>query len=409
MKKLGNRESTILLYVFRSLNIVIKFCTVIFITRKLNDPVLFGKYSFYISLNMYLAFFFGFGFDSVINRLMAISDEERSRGLAGVMYLVNTGFSVIFIFVMLLLSRFFLKGYSYILLLAILSQSFLFNDIMFRMQMGAKRISGMIITETGINAVILLFSVLFNMQYYGYLIVYYAAYLVVNNLVFFLGFKPVFTNLRENFQIIWKEVRSYGLNAYFGKMASLGTYNMDKLILERTASVEYVGYYNLGLNCISPIQLFSVVLMSVVFKDISQQNKIPTRILLINLVWLIVTSVTLAWVGAPIFLFFFGSKYAMTAQLFPLFALSAFLAGFFQPFNSFFSARGEGLALRNLGLNLSVANLIFNFILIPKFKLAGALYATILAQTVNAIGYVFYYYKLGYLKNNLSRGTLNKG
>ncbi|MCK8827685.1 oligosaccharide flippase family protein [Natroniella acetigena] len=389
-----NKNSTILLYLSKIINLVVKFLIVVVITRKLDDSMLYGRYSYFLTITNYLALFFGFGFFSSIKRLMAINGENKSKELAGVMYIINLLFSIGFALFILIISDYILEEYSYILLLAIISSGTLLNNVVKRMQIGFKKINSMIITETSINGIILISFLLFDLSYIGYLIIYFTTYLSINTLTYFITFRPKLVNIKKNYNTLLSEVKSYGWHVYLGRLASMGTYDLDKIMLESFSGVQYVGYYNLGLQCTTPIPTFSEALMSVFYKDLADKEKIPRKILFYNFIWLLLTSLLAATVGGIIFLHIFGESYATTASLFPWFAAVAFLRGLYKPFNSFFGVKGYGRFLKKVAFILTVANVVFNVLFIPLFGIRGALLATIFALIIDNVAHYYYYKKL---------------
>lgn len=396
IKKLSKRDKlVVLLYISKIANILLKFLIIVIITRKLNDTNLFGKYSYYLTLGNYVALFIGFGFLAATSRLIAVAKNHLQEvKIYGTIYIINLLFSTMFIIIMILISILYLQDYNSIIILAILSQSILLNRLLIRIQVSSNRIMSHITTESVINIILFIIFLIFDLQYQGYLIIYYSIYFIINNFVFFVFFKPKFQGIKETIKLLMIDVKKYGFSMYLGRIASVGTYDLDKIMLENIVGVESVGFYNLGLTFSAPLTTFSQSLTSVFFKDMSKAKIIPKKIFVYNTIWLLVSSLLLALIGKPIFLYVFGEDYSITANLLPLFALLAFLNGFYIPFNDYFNARGHGKELRNRAFILTGANIILNFTFIPIFGLIGAVYATIIALFVNNLAFIYYYRKI---------------
>jgi O-antigen/teichoic acid export membrane protein len=78
------------------------------------------------------------------------------------------------------------------------------------------------------------------------------------------------------------------------------------------------------------------------------------------------------------------------ALVLPL-ALAQCVRGVTTIYNTFLSAHGRGVELRNAGLVLTLSNLVFNFALIPSFGASGAAWASLLALVANFIAHVVFY------------------
>ncbi|WP_242845784.1 polysaccharide biosynthesis C-terminal domain-containing protein [Clostridium novyi] len=63
------------------------------------------------------------------------------------------------------------------------------------------------------------------------------------------------------------------------------------------------------------------------------------------------------------------------------------------PYNNFLAVKGFGKYLRNTAFILTIFNIVFNFLFIPRYKMIGAIWATILSLVVDDIAHVYYYKK----------------
>jgi O-antigen/teichoic acid export membrane protein len=99
-----------------------------------------------------------------------------------------------------------------------------------------------------------------------------------------------------------------------------------------------------------------------------------------------------AWLLAePLIRVFFSDRYVAAASLVLPLVLAQLVRGVTTIFNTFLSAQGRGVELRNAGIVLTASNVAFNFALIPAYGAQGAAWASLLALFANLIAHVFFY------------------
>lgn len=406
MKNIKDKLPIILVYLSKVINSGLSFVITYIITIKLVSPEIFGMYSFVITIATYLALFIGFGFnDALMNILINTVDKKKIKQICGLGYLMNLGFgwiySIVFFIVML-----FINDINVNLIIILAAQGLILNDFLNRVAVALKK-TYMIATNLLLinSTVVILFLFMDSKSYVLYLSIYFSCYLIYTHILFLFTIKPQFENINENFKSVWIKVKQYGFNVYIGRVSSMGTYDMDKLMLKGYAPIQFVGYYNLGLSFTNIITMFSDAIMSVKMRDLGKKDRISRKILTINFLWLLIVSMIFATVGKIIFLYIFGEKYIEVANNFKLFAILAFFRGLFIPFNYFFAVKGYGKYLRNTAFILTGSNIFFNILLIPKYQLQGAIYATIISLIIDNIAYYYYYNKS--IKKQLKGESLN--
>jgi O-antigen/teichoic acid export membrane protein len=215
--------------------------------------------------------------------------------------------------------------------------------------------------------------------------------LLVAGVVCAVLLRPLFAHTLRWARLLVRQAREWGFHVFVGRVLSIGTYNMDVLMLGIWTSSSSVGLYVLA-GSIATASGFPVVgLANALFGRMARAAAIERR-------WL-VRSVTIglpcmlaAWLLAdPVIRIFFSDRYAAAADLvFPL-ALAQLVRGVTGIFNTFLTAHGRGSDLRNAGLVLTVSNITFNFALIPSFAAKGAAWASLLALIANLVAHVVFY------------------
>lgn len=402
--KLNNKFSIILVYISMVINSVLHFLITYIMTKKIINTEAFGKYSYILTIITYIAVYFNFGFNDGLTNIVAnYLDERKIREFCGLGYYINILLSLSFSFFIFVYSLFD-KNISLSFHIIIFSQSFIINDILSRLSIARKKTVLIVLNNFLTYFTVLILYLFINTNYINYISIYLFVFFIYTNLLFFIGLKPIFLNLKTNYNILLDKVKEYGFNVYIGRIASNGTYDLDKILLRVFAPIEHVGFYNLGLSCTNPITMFSESIMSILYKDMSSQNKINKKIIMTNTIWLLTTSFLFATFGRFIFPIIFGTKYKYVAECFTGFGIIAFLKGMYIPFSNFLSVKGYGKSMRNRAFIFTVANIIFNILLVPRYKMEGAISATIVALIVDNIAFYYYYKKvLGAIKTRRSK------
>lgn len=210
-------------------------------------------------------------------------------------------------------------------------------------------------------------------------------------LVFAAWLRPSFGRVKRWIATVARETRAYGLHAYLGRVLSIGTYNMDLLMLGAFTSSRTVGYYALAGSVAYAAALPVTGLTTTVFARMIHDTSIDPR--LIRFTWIAggVLALTAAGLAYPVIPLIFSSRYSAAAPLvFPL-ALAQTLRGVTALYNSFLSAHARGRELRKTGLVLTLSNLVLNVALIPPFGAQGAAWASFAALLVNLSAHMLFY------------------
>jgi O-antigen/teichoic acid export membrane protein len=188
-----------------------------------------------------------------------------------------------------------------------------------------------------------------------------------------------------------RQARDWGFQLYIGRVLSIGTYNMDVLMLGIWANARSVGLYVLAGSLAAVSGLPVIGMTAALFGRMARDESIERR-------WLaLATAVGAAcalgaWLLAePAIRLFFGSRYVGAAELVLPLALAQLVRGVTTVFNTFLSAHGRGVELRNAGLVLAASNVAFNFALIPPFGAQGAAWASLFALGANFLAHIYFY------------------
>jgi O-antigen/teichoic acid export membrane protein len=367
------------------------------LTRNLRTEE-FGSYSFAVALLFFVALFFDFGLFSPAAQLAAVNPRERREivGTALLVYLpVGAAFSAtIYVLSFVVDSWFNVDAGNALRLSALPAIAFPSVLVVQRLAQGTDRLHvasvGTVLAQLLLVGALALAVGLSSLTTSSGLALR-SFTLLLAMVASALWLRPLFGHLRRWVPELVKEARAWGLQAYVGRITSIGTYNMDVLMLGIWASPDAVGFYVLAASLAMASGLPVMAMATAAFAQMAREPAIPRRWIVIATVVGAVCAVT-AWLLAdPVIRLFFSDRYVAAAALVLPLALGEFVRGVTTLFNNFLSAHRRGREMRDAGLILTASNLVFNFALIPPFGASGAAWASLLALTVNLVGYVVFY------------------
>lgn len=368
------------------------------LTRNLSTAD-FGTYSFSVSFLFFVALFFEFGLFLPAARLAAFGDAEDRREIIGAALLtylpVGLAFSAtVFVLSFWIDDWFNVDAGTAVRVAALPAIAFPFSFVLQQLAQGLDRLH--VASIAAVLAQLVLLVLLAIQVGIGELttsraLELRALGLLVAGVACAALLRPLFAHTLRWARLLVRQAREWGFHVFVGRVLSIGTYNMDVLMLGIWSSSSSVGLYVLA-GAIATASGFPVVgLANALFGRMARAAAIERR-------WL-VRSVTIglpcmlaAWLVAdPVISIFFSDRYAAAADLvFPL-ALAQLVRGVTGIFNTFLTAHGQGFDLRNAGLVLTVSNIAFNFALIPSFGAKGAAWASLFALVANLIAHVVFY------------------
>jgi O-antigen/teichoic acid export membrane protein len=368
------------------------------ITRNLTTSE-FGSYSFAVSMLFFVALFFDFGLFSPAARLAAIHRGLARREIIGASLLaylpVGAAFSGTIYFLSFGVDSWFHVDASHALRFAALPAfAFPFVLILQRLAQGADRLHvasvSTALAQLLLVAMVAIVLVVGNLDTASALGLRSLALLLATGACA-LWLRPLFRAARHWTSEVIHQARKWGFEAFVGRIFSIGTYNMDVLMLGIWASSRSVGFYALAGSLAAASGLPVIALATALFARMAHEPSIARKWILIA-TYVGAGCAIAAWLLAePAIRLFFSARYVPAAALVLPLALAQFVRGITGIFNTFLSAHGRGREMRNAGLVLTISNLVFNFALIPPFGARGAAWASFLALLANLLAYVFFY------------------
>ena|GEM_PF-537078 len=361
----------------------------------------FAEVSFTLSLLQYLALvFFDFGTMEPASRLIAQAGPSRRSGVLGVALRVYVPLALVYSGAVLAVS-FFADGIFEVKvggdlrLLAPFVASWPLATYVGVMLARASERVGYSALATGVGQVFVLAVVLFIFSDSPSTVEVLLTFLVANwiaGLTLIVLLSPTMTMpFRPVASAVVRGARVWGTRAYFSRILSIGSYNMDILMLAAFASDRAVATYTLTATIAAACSVPSLAWSHAQYGKLASEQRISVGALRVTLLLSIVVlplAVAGAWVATT---FVLPPSYdTMVLLAIPL-GVAECLRGLSALPNVFLASHGRGNELVWQGGVLTVSNLILNFLLIPPFGASGAAWASAAALAINMVSYLVLY------------------
>ena len=358
----------------------------------------FGAFAFAVALLAFVAMFFEFGVYSAAARMAALEPSARRRivGSALLLY-VPIGIAFVVVAIALIpLADVWLDAElgSAFLVAAALGIAYPFMSAGQELARGIDRLHvasvGNVVAPFSFVALLGGLAVFHDFSAGHALIVRSVALLAAGALIA-VWLRPSFERMRQMSAEIVRQARDYGFHVYVGRILSIGTFNMDVLLVGAWATTEEVGYYALAVAIAGGAGLPVIALATALFARMAVEARIDRRWLILSTAVGAALSLVAYLVAGTFVDAVFSDRYRdVVPLLVPLLAAQV-VRGTTSIYNTYLSAHGRGRELRNAGLVLTASNLVLNFALIPPYGAMGAAWASLVALVANLIAHIVFY------------------
>jgi len=209
--------------------------------------------------------------------------------------------------------------------------------------------------------------------------------------------RPRFRGLGPFVRLTMAETKSYGFNIYLARLTGAASSRLDNLIIgyflgRASLSDALLALYSIPQRLAAPIATLSRAVGVTRFRAFAGLPRIPARILKWNAGLLLIGSIGMASAG-PVVLYYLFPKYREAAPLLIPFSVLNFFAGLFQPYNSFLASHGQGAALRNVAVAVTITSVVGLAITVPRFGITGAAWTGAVAMALDYLLHLHYYRK----------------
>lgn len=185
---------------------------------------------------------------------------------------------------------------------------------------------------------------------------------------------------------VWDGMR-YGVPLMANEIAAILLVSVDRLMLEGlTHSTAMVGIYNVGASLAMQISAMLHAALNLSYTQVSIRQfetegvaavlQTKRRILHILVYAVVAMLVGLVTVGRDAFLWLSGPTKADSAVVFVVLGINFVLVGFFYLCTSGLQLYKRSMTVFMLTLMSAIVNIVLNFVLVPRYGVMGAVYAT---------------------------------
>ena len=384
-------NNTLWLFFDRFFNLIVAFAVGVAVTKYLG-PEQFGLLSYAKSIAGFLLIVSSLGFESLLHREF-LDDQERGKvmGTAFVLRIGTALASVLFTVVALLLTGTDALTLHLIVIfssVAVFESSFVVRSY-FQSIVKSRLTAIAALVQTLVLAV---FKLLFI--YLGFSVIYFAGITLFASVVYAV---MLLRNYLTNFGDLsrWHFDRAYAKSLLrdtwplmIGAIVTFVYMKTDMIIIKLLMDNEAVGQYAVIVRMTELWYYVPMLICNSIFPALFRAKKVGEQLFIQRIRYLhhflfavaVLLGIGTWFVGEDLVVWLFGSEYREAAQLLPLYIWTCVFI--------FLGIAGsqwiivENLQRLRLVFNVggAVLNVGLNFLLIPDYGIAGAIYATLIAQ-----------------------------
>lgn len=384
-------RQSVYLVLSRIFDLGLSFITNNLIFAKLLPDSAFDEYSFCLSVFIFMAMVFEFGYFSAAWKFFAQNDDsERQRELFGAMLGVQAVIACVFSIATFGLSfvadQFFTDQVGYLLRgLSLVSFSYLLPFFLQSVFTGSNKIMALANFAFIWRSICVLayLAIWLLDEFRPFNILLSQALSMLVGLLIILGMeKPSFKNMRNHIRFIQGEVRNYGLDMYVARMLDNATFKLDAIVISIFVSGG-IGIYNVAYAMAHPLNLFPTAISASKFKDMAGFNSVPKSIVKATVLAILGGAVGCFLLGTLVMEYYLAERYAGQSQLLAMLIGTVVFVAASQPYLHWLTAHGKGKALRHKALFSGLLNIGLNFLLIPRYGIEGGALASLISMSLS--------------------------
>lgn len=354
----------------------------------------FGIYSFAVAVMSFVGIFFEFGFFSTAAKILADNTSpEEERHWLGIFFLfflvINVGMvSFIFLLSFGIDYLFTDKIGSLLTSVCIFSYVYTLPSFMELVLKGNNRIYAL----SGFNFLQRLCSlfILAGLWFWGDLEPFSIFYMV--GISYLIAFLFIYFSMKPKFSSIHFYVRryisynaEYGWPLYWGRIADVGAYNLDKILIPYFIDARTVGLYTLAYSFAAPILTIPNALAASTFRTFAEKAFIPQNIMRNNIRMIIFSCLSVGLVGYVVLVCYLSQGYEQSFYYLLILILAFAFQGGYGLYNAWLAVRGHVILLRNFSWRIATVDVFANFFLIMWMGGYGGCIAALMEKS-------YYYY-----------------
>lgn len=355
----------------------------------------FGIYSFAVAVMGFVGIFFEFGFFSTAAKILADNqDPEEERHWLGVFFLLFLIINILMTAFLFLLSleidNFFSDKIGTLLsIVCVFSYVYtipFFLELVLKGNNNIYALSGFNFLQRFLSLIIL--AVLWLSQCLTPLTIFYmlgGSYLASFLFIYF-SMRPKFHHVTLYMHRYFSYNLEYGWPLYWGRVADVGAYNLDKILIPFFIDARTVGLYTLAYSFATPILTIPNALAASTFREFAAKNVISQKLVKNNIYMICFSCLVIFLVGYIVLILYLPHDYEKSFYYLLILILAYGFQGAYGLYNSWLAVQGHVLLLRKFSWRIAAMDVFANYFLIMWLGAYGGCLAALLEKS--------YYYSL---------------
>lgn len=385
------------------------------INTRLLGPEAYGDFKFLIHIFNFVVMFLTVGIFFSGSRLLTNDkNKEKAPGIKGAMMIYGAVMSLLMIIGFFIFS--FFQDQIYNNNLGAVMR--LFSPLLFLfplrlclegIMIGSNQIYKLSLFRLLPKVLYLIFALvinwLFDFTLHSALLIHFSALIIIVIIIAIL-LKPKFEKLKEHWQFIKKENKSYGFPVYISHIANTATMRVAALSIAFFIDNTNVGYYALAITVSQPLAMIPRVVGTTFFKNFANREYIPLKATIATIGLGIIALTVFLLLIKTLFLYIYTKDFSPALRIVYFFAVASLIHGFADYINRFLGAHGRGRDMLNSAFLVAACNIIGYTVLIKYLSIDGVIITRVIASSLYLITMVYFYKKMP--RNSYKKVNTNK-
>jgi len=222
-------------------------------------------------------------------------------------------------------------------------------------------------------------------------ILLYLLSLALTVLMIIYWIKPTFSSVGRGIQEVLSKNLAIGFHIYIATLVTTSTAYLGQFTLGFFQDTTKVGEFALALTITMPLTMVPNAIATTYFKQFTNANRIPTKVLALAAGLSAVTLAGFFLVIKAVILFLFTERFRDVIPLAYVCAVGCVIHGMGDVFNRFLLAHGKTSLLRSNAMHLGMISTLGYFVLVAWNGAMGAALTKLLVAIVYLVAMLIYY------------------
>ncbi|MCK4352701.1 flippase [candidate division WOR-3 bacterium] len=236
---------------------------------------------------------------------------------------------------------------------------------------------------------IVFFVTIFKKSVSGAVTAYVLNIILIALITFFLIQKIGKLKLNIDTKLL-RESTSYGFKAWVGNLAQFLNYRLDMFLVAYFLNFTVLGYYSLAVGIVEQLWLVPASIATVLFPRVSyiggtKASRLTPKVTRTSLFIILVISFMLAIIAKPLIKFIYGKAFLPSVLPFLILLPGVIILSIDKVLSSDLAGRGKPEIGAMASLVSLLVNIPLNLLLIPRWGISGAAFASTIAYATSTI------------------------